>query len=86
MACFLVARTVASGLFAFLDSILIFISVFLILNLQMTFESIFRRFFCSSLSKEPVVSQQIGKTFVKSHCLDKRGLVAVQKTRYCVHN
>lgn len=63
------ARTVAGGLFDFLDSVLIF--VFLILNLTKKFELIFREFFCSLLSEEPVVSQQIGKTFVKSDCLDK---------------
>lgn len=49
----------------------VLIFVFLILNLTKKFELIFRVFFFSLHSEEPVVSQQIGKTFVKSDCLDK---------------
>lgn len=41
VAYFLVVRTVTGGLFAFLDSILIFISVVLVLNLTKKFERIF---------------------------------------------
>lgn len=46
---FLVARTVTGGLFAFLDSTLILISVFLVLNLTKKSEQIFRGSFCSLL-------------------------------------
>lgn len=45
VAYFLVARTVAGGLLAFLDSVVIFISLFKILNLTKKFEQIFRGFF-----------------------------------------